>query len=393
MDIQTLEHAHTAQTYARFPTALVRGEGVYAWDEQGKPYLDFTSGIGVNSLGWCDAQWCAAVSAQAAQLQHTSNLYYTRPAAELAQTLAEKSGLSAVFFGNSGAEANECAIKTARKYSRDRYGAHRHTILTLDQSFHGRTVTTLSATAQAQYHQHFFPFTEGFDSVPANDIAALQARLAQGGVCALMLEIVQGEGGLNLLDGAYLAEAQRLCREHDVLLLIDEVQTGIGRTGQMFAFQHFDLSPDIITLAKGLGGGLPIGAAVFGARCRDTLGRGDHGSTFGGNPVCCAGANAVLARLDAAFLAEVRRKGEALQAALRGLPNVRAVSGLGLMVGAELADGIAAGEVAEAARQRGLLLLTAKHKLRFLPPLIISEQEINEGVAILREVLADLHRA
>lgn len=388
MNISTLDHTYTAQTYARFPTALVRGEGVYAWDEQGKRYLDFTSGIGVNSLGWCDGEWQAAVAAQAAQLQHVSNLYYTRPAAELAQTLVEKSGLASVFFGNSGAEANECAIKTARKYSRDRYGANRHTVLTLNQSFHGRTLTALSATAQPHFHQHFFPFTEGFDFLPANDLNALQQRLAQGGVCALMLEIVQGEGGLNSLDGTYLQEAQKLCHEHDVLLMVDEVQTGIGRTGKMFAFQHFDLSPDIVTLAKGLGGGLPIGAAVFGERCRDTLGKGDHGSTFGGNPVCCAGANVVMARLDETFLAEVRAKGEVLREMLAGLPNVRNVSGMGLMLGAELAEGIAAADVVEQARQRGLLLLTAKHKLRFLPPLIISQAQLGEGVEVLREVLA-----
>lgn len=394
MNTPTLDHAHTAQTYARFPLTLVRGEGCRAWDADGNSYLDLTSGIGVNSLGWCDAAWTAAVAAQAAQLQHTSNLFYTRPAAELAQTLTVRSGLSAVFFANSGAEANECAVKTARKYSHDRYGSGRHTVLTLQQSFHGRTVTTLAATGQDAFHQHFFPFTEGFEHLPANDAEALRQRVAQGGVCALMLEIVQGEGGVQTLSAEYLAAAQTLCYEQDILLIIDEVQTGIGRTGKLFAYQHFDfLSPDIVTLAKGLGGGLPIGAALFGERCRDTLGRGDHGSTFGGNPVCCAAANAVLARLDADFLQEVARKGEYLRTRLAALPQVRAVDGMGLMLGMTFADGIAAADVLQAAIKRGLLTLTAKHKLRLLPPLLISDAELDEAVAVLAEVLADFQAA
>lgn len=394
MNTPTLDHAHTAQTYARFPLTLVRGEGCRAWDADGKSYLDLTSGIGVNSLGWCDAAWTAAVAAQAAQLQHTSNLFYTRPAAELAQTLTARSGLSAVFFANSGAEANECAVKTARKYSHDRYGGGRHTVLTLQQSFHGRTVTTLAATGQDAFHQHFFPFTEGFEYLPANDAEALRQRVAQGGVCALMLEIVQGEGGVQTLSAEYLAAAQTLCREQDILLIIDEVQTGIGRTGKLFAYQHFDfLSPDVVTLAKGLGGGLPIGAALFGERCRDTLGHGDHGSTFGGNPVCCAAANTVLARLDADFLQEVARKGEYLRTRLAALPQVRAVDGMGLMLGITFADGIAAADVLQAAIKRGLLTLTAKHKLRLLPPLLISDAELDEAVAVLAEVLAGFQAA
>lgn len=394
MNTPALDRAHTAQTYARFPLTLVRGEGCRAWDADGNSYLDLTSGIGVNSLGWCDAAWTAAVAAQAAQLQHTSNLFYTRPAAELAQTLTARSGLSAVFFANSGAEANECAVKTARKYSHDRYGSGRHTVLTLQQSFHGRTVTTLAATGQDAFHQHFFPFTEGFEHLPANDAEALRQRIAQGGVCALMLEIVQGEGGVQTLSAEYLAAAQTLCREQDILLIIDEVQTGIGRTGKLFAYQHFDfLSPDVVTLAKGLGGGLPIGAALFGERCRDTLGRGDHGSTFGGNPVCCAAANAVLARLDADFLQEVARKGEYLRTRLAALPQVRAVDGMGLMLGITFADGIAAADVLQAAIKRGLLTLTAKHKLRLLPPLLISDAELDEAVAVLAEVLADFQAA
>lgn len=394
MNTPALDRAHTAQTYARFPLTLVRGEGCRAWDADGKSYLDLTSGIGVNSLGWCDADWTAAVATQAARLQHTSNLFYTRPAAELAKTLTARSGLSAVFFANSGAEANECAVKTARKYSHDRYGGGRHTVLTLQQSFHGRTVTTLAATGQDAFHQHFFPFTEGFEHLPANDAEALRQRVAQGGVCALMLEIVQGEGGVQTLSAEYLAAAQTLCREQDILLIIDEVQTGIGRTGKLFAYQHFDfLSPDVVTLAKGLGGGLPIGAALFGKRCRDTLGRGDHGSTFGGNPVCCAAANAVLARLDADFLQEVARKGEYLRTRLAALPQVRAVDGMGLMLGITFADGITAADVLQAAIKHGLLTLTAKHKLRLLPPLLISDAELDEAVAVLAEVLAGFQAA
>lgn len=386
--IRQLDQQYSAATYARFAPVLVRGEGCTVWDADGRAYTDFTSGIGVNSLGFADPAWVAAVAAQAGKIAHTSNLYYNIPAAELAQNLCEKSSLARVFLCNSGTEANECAIKTARKYSRDRYGEARHTILTLQNSFHGRTLAALSATGQDIFHQHYFPFVEGFAHIPANDITALEARLAHNDIAALMLEPVQGEGGVAALDGDYLRAAQALCQRHDVLLIIDEVQTGIGRSGKLFAYQHHDLAPDIVTLAKGLGGGLPIGAALFGDKCAATLGKSDHGSTFGGNPVCCAGALAVLARLDDAFLAEVARKGEALRQALAALPKVKSVGGLGLMLGVEFNDGISAADVVQQAQTKGVLFLTAKHKLRLLPPLIISDDEIARGVAVLHDILS-----
>lgn len=389
VQIQQQDNQFIAQTYARFPLALAKGKGCEVWDADGNRYLDFTSGIGTNSLGWADDEWLAAVSQQAATLQHTSNLYYTAPSAQLAETLCHASGQIRAFFCNSGAEANEGAIKAARKYSLDKYGrADRFTILTLENSFHGRTISTLAATGQATFHQHFFPFTPGFEHLPANDIQALQTRISQSDVCAIMIEIVQGEGGILPLNAVYVQELAHICRENDILLIIDEVQTGIGRTGKLFAYQHFGIQPDMVTLAKGLGGGLPIGAILFGKKCAETLGKGDHGSTFGGNPVCCAAANAVLKRLDPDFLLQIAKKGEKLQNALKALPKVKSVSGMGLMIGVEL-DGITAAEVAAKGIEKGVLLLTAKHKLRLLPPLIISYEQIEQGVTVLNAILQE----
>ena len=353
----------------------------------GNEYLDFTSGIGVNSLGWADEDWLKAVVHQASSLAHTSNLFFTEPSSRLAKKLAEASGLKRVFFANSGAEANERAIKAARKYSHDKYGKDRATVLTLVNSFHGRTISTLSATGQEVFHQHFFPFTKGFDHTPANELRALETRLGQKDVCAIILEVVQGEGGVCSLDHEYLQGVQALCHQYDVLLIIDEVQTGIGRTGTMFAYQQFGLTPDIITLAKGLGGGLPIGAFVLGEKVQDTLGKSDHGSTFGANPVSCAGANAVLAKIDDAFLAEVKRKGKKLQKALAALPKVKSVSGLGLMIGVEFEEGTKAADIVAKCIEKGVLFLTAKTKLRLLPPLIINDEQIEKGIAVLKEVL------
>ena len=357
------------------------------WDFEGNEYLDFTSGIGVNSLGWADEDWLKAVVHQASSLAHTSNLFFTEPSSRLAKKLAKASGLKRVFFANSGAEANEGAIKTARKYSHDKYGKDRATVLTLVNSFHGRTISTLSATGQEIFHQHFFPFTKGFDHTPANELRVLETRLGQKDVCAIILEVVQGEGGVCSLDHEYLQGVQALCHQYDVLLIIDEVQTGIGRTGTMFAYQQFGLTPDIITLAKGLGGGLPIGAFVLGEKVQDTLGKSDHGSTFGANPVSCAGANAVLAKIDDAFLAEVKRKGEKLQKALAALPKVKSVSGLGLMIGVEFEEGTKAADIVAKCIEKGVLFLTAKTKLRLLPPLIINDEQIEKGIALLKEVL------
>ena len=386
-EIKQLDSDYIAQTYGRFNLVLSHGKGCQVWDFEGNEYLDFTSGIGVNSLGWADEDWLKAVVHQASSLAHTSNLFFTEPSSRLAKKLAEASGLKRVFFANSGAEANEGAIKTARKYSHDKYGKDRATVLTLVNSFHGRTISTLSATGQEVFHQHFFPFTKGFDHTPANELRALETRLGQKDVCAIILEVVQGEGGVCSLDHEYLQGVQALCHQYDVLLIIDEVQTGIGRTGTMFAYQQFDLTPDIITLAKGLGGGLPIGAFVLGEKVQDTLGKSDHGSTFGANPVSCAGANAVLAKIDDAFLAEIKRKGEKLQKALAALPKVKSVSGLGLMIGVEFEEGTKAADIVAKCIEKGVLFLTAKTKLRLLPPLIINDEQIEKGIALLKEVL------
>lgn len=386
-EIKQLDSDYIAQTYGRFNLALSHGKGCQVWDFEGNEYLDFTSGIGVNSLGWADEDWLKAVVHQASSLAHTSNLFFTEPSSRLAKKLAEASGLKRVFFANSGAEANEGAIKTARKYSHDKYGKDRATVLTLVNSFHGRTISTLSATGQEVFHQHFFPFTKGFDHTPANELRALETRLGQKDVCAIILEVVQGEGGVCSLDHEYLQGVQALCHQYDVLLIIDEVQTGIGRTGTMFAYQQFALTPDIITLAKGLGGGLPIGAFVLGEKVQDTLGKSDHGSTFGANPVSCAGANAVLAKIDDAFLAEVKRKGKKLQKALAALPKVKSVSGLGLMIGVEFEEGTKAADIVAKCIEKGVLFLTAKTKLRLLPPLIINDEQIEKGIALLKEVL------
>ena len=386
-EIKQLDSDYIAQTYGRFNLALSHGKGCQVWDFEGNEYLDFTSGIGLNSLGWADEDWLKAVVHQASSLAHTSNLFFTEPSSRLAKKLAEVSGLKRVFFANSGAEANEGAIKTARKYSHDKYGKDRATVLTLVNSFHGRTISTLSATGQEVFHQHFFPFTKGFDHTPANELRALETRLGQKDVCAIILEVVQGEGGVCSLDHEYLQGVQALCHQYDVLLIIDEVQTGIGRTGTMFAYQQFGLTPDIITLAKGLGGGLPIGAFVLGEKVQDTLGKSDHGSTFGANPVSCAGANAVLAKIDDAFLAEVKRKGEKLQKALAALPKVKSVSGLGLMIGVEFEEGTKAADIVAKCIEKGVLFLTAKTKLRLLPPLIINDEQIEKGIALLKEVL------
>ena len=386
-EIKQLDSDYIAQTYGRFNLALSHGKGCQVWDFEGNEYLDFTSGIGVNSLGWADEDWLKAVIRQASSLAHTSNLFFTEPSSRLAKKLAEASGLKRVFFANSGAEANEGAIKTARKYSHDKYGKDRATVLTLVNSFHGRTISTLSATGQEVFHQHFFPFTKGFDHTPANELRALETRLGQKDVCAIILEVVQGEGGVCSLDHEYLQGVQALCHQYDALLIIDEVQTGVGRTGTMFAYQQFGLTPDIITLAKGLGGGLPIGAFVLGEKVQDTLGKSDHGSTFGANPVSCAGANAVLAKIDNAFLAEVKRKGEKLQKALAALPKVKSVSGLGLMIGVEFEEGTKAADIVAKCIEKGVLFLTAKTKLRLLPPLIINDEQIEKGIALLKEVL------
>lgn len=388
MNIRAEDKSYIANTYGRFDIAAVSGSGAVCVDENGKSYIDFGSGIGVNTLGFCDEQWASAVAKQAATLQHTSNLYYSEPMAALAKSLCERTFARKVFFANSGAEANEGMIKAARKYSFDRFGADRHKIIALENSFHGRTVTTLSATGQDAFHKYFHPFTGGFEFVPPNDIAALELAISTGTPpCAVLLELIQGEGGVLPLDAAYVASVASLCRKNELLLLIDEVQTGVGHTGKLLCCEHYGITPDIVSLAKGLGGGLPIGAVLLGEKCEFTLGASDHGSTFGGNPVACAGANVVLKRLDDELLADITKKGEYLTKRLLALPHVVSVEGRGLMLGVTL-DGTSSREVAENCVGHGLMILTAKAKLRLLPPLTITLEELDAGLKLLEEVLS-----
>ena len=384
MNTKELDNQYVAHAYGRFDVALTKGQGSTLYDEDGKKYIDFGSGIGVTAFGINDPVWTKAVEEQMHRVQHTSNLYYTAPCAKLAQLLCEKSGMKKVFFGNSGAEANEGAIKFARKYSFDKYGAGRSTIITLVNSFHGRTITTLAATGQDSFHTVFDPFTPGFKYCPANDIKALQAA-ATDDVCAVLFECVQGEGGVNNLSPTFVNAIAKLAKENDILIAVDEVQTGNGRTGTYFAYQQYGITPDIVTTAKGLGGGLPIGAVLFGEKLQDTMTPGSHGSTFGGNPVVAAGACSIVERIDDDFLSEVQRKSEKIRTALAKVKGVQSISGMGLMLGIETDK--PAGEVAKACLANGLLILTAKTKLRLLPALNISDAELDEGLEILKGVL------
>ena len=380
------DNKYVLRTYARSQVVLAEGHGMTAADPEGKRYLDFTSGIGVNSLGYCHPAWVQAVCDQAATLQHTSNLYYTAPCGKLAKKLCRRTGMDAVFFGNSGAEANEGAIKAARKYATDTYGAALNKVITLVNSFHGRTLATLTATGQDVFHQYFGPFPGNFAYVPAGDFAALRDA-ADDTACAVMLELVQGEGGVVALDADYVAKVAEFCKKRDLVLIVYEVQTGVGRTGKFLACEHFDLHPDIVTLAKGLGGGLPIGAVLMTAKIAEHMGPGTHGSTFGGNPVVCAGALAVLDAMDEDFMDNVLTQAARLRAGLKTLPHVAEVSGLGLMVGIALEDGIKAADVRAACEKEGLLVLTAKTRLRLLPPLILTETDVDAALDTLRTVL------
>lgn len=387
IDIQKKDRQYIANTYKRFPIALVDGKGAIARDPEGREYIDFTSGIGVNSLGYADEGWADAVSAQAHKLQHTSNLYSTQPDVEVAEKLCKYTGFSKVFFGNSGAEANEGALKVARKYGMEKHGEKCNTIISLNNSFHGRTITTLSATGQDAFHQFFFPFTEGFRFVDAGDIEGLRTAVDET-VCGIMIELIQGEGGVVPVDAEFVKEIERICREKDLVFAVDEVQTGISRTGTFLCYEQFGVKPDVISLAKGIGGGLPLGAVMMNEKTAKVLGFGQHGSTFGGNPVACAGANYVLDRvMKPEFLEEIKKKSEYMRKKLLGIEQIKSVTGLGLMLGAELEEGLAAGEVAGRCVEEGLLVLTAKAKLRFLPPLVISYEEIDRGIEILAHVL------
>ncbi len=387
MSFRDLDNTYVAGTYKRFPVEIVSGKGSVVQDVNGKSYIDMGSGIGVTAFGIADEQWQEAVKAQLGLVQHMSNLYYTEPCAKLAALLCQRSGMSKVFFSNSGAESNECAIKVARKYSAEHKGSEYCTILTLENSFHGRTLTTLAATGQEAFHSLFQPLTPGFIHVPPNDPAALEKAAETEKLAGIMLECIQGEGGVMPLDESYLQTAQALAKAKDIPLIIDEVQTGNGRTGALYSFMHFGLTPDIVSTAKGIGGGLPLGATLLSEKMQNVLGYGDHGSTFGGNPVCCAGALSILERMDDEFLAQVRAKGEYVFSALQDAPGVESVSGLGLMVGIKTVK--PAGEVVNACIERGVLCLTAKDKVRLLPALNIPMETLKTAVETVKAVCAE----
>ena len=387
-ELQALDQQYVMQTYGRFPAALDHGKGATLWDVAGKEYIDFASGIGVNSVGYGNEAWQAAIREQAAKLGHVSNLFYSAPYIQLAQRLCQRSGMSNAFFANGGGEANEGMIKLARKYSFDKYGKGRGTVLTLNRSFHGRTITTLAATGQEVFHNYFFPFTEGFRYARADDPADLEAQ-AGDDVCAVMVELVQGEGGVLPLDQDYVQAVAKLCRERDWLLLVDEVQTGVGRTGSLFAFQQYGILPDVCSFAKGIAGGLPMSGIMAAEKCRDVLTPGTHATTFGANPVCAAAGLVVQETLTDAFLEDVQAKGTYLRNQIEALhlPCFGATRGLGLMIGIEVKDGWTNKEIANKLIENGLLVLTAGPGMRLLPPLVISKEEMDQGVAIMKETL------
>lgn len=385
--IKELDNENIMHTYGRYDVCLTKGKGVYAYDDNGKKYIDVSSGIGVNCLGYCDDGWVKAVSEQAGTIQHISNYYYNKVAGVLAEKLTKATGLSKVFFGNSGAEANECAIKVARKYSFDKYGRGRDHIITLVNSFHGRTIATLSATGQDVFHNYFFPFVDGFDNAIANDIESLKDTITDK-TCAVMLETVQGEGGVNILDSEYLQQVRKICDEKDILLIVDEVQTGVCRTGKLYGYMHSGIKPDVVTSAKGLGGGLPIGICMVNDKLKDVMGPSTHGTTFGSNPVVCAGANYIIDTVNTPeFIEEVNKKGAYFKEKLEKIKGVKAVRQQGLMIGVEL-DGNA-GDIAKKCTENGLLVITAKTLLRMLPPLNIKYDEIDEALAILKKVMEE----
>lgn len=386
--IKFMDDENVAHTYGRFPVAIKEGKGATCYDFDGKKYIDFSSGIGVNSLGFCDDSWVKAVTEQLNTLQHISNLYYTEPCAKAAKLICEKTGMKKVFFSNSGAESNEGAIKCARKYSFTKYGENRNKVITLVNSFHGRTVTTLAATGQDVFHKYFFPFTEGFEFAPANDFEKLK-EIADDSTCAIMMELIQGEGGVMPLEKDFVKKVEALCKEKDIILIIDEVQTGVGRTGKLFAFQNYGINPDIVTTAKGIGGGLPLGCVMFGEKTENTFVPGDHATTFGGNPVATAGAVHILDRLDDTFLDEVKAKGVYITEKLLKMPHVVGVDGMGMMLGIRLEEGVIAAEIVKKGIANGVLALTAKTKLRLLPPLTITYEEIDEGLSAIEAALKE----
>jgi len=382
--IKINDKQYVANTYARFPVTIVSGKGSEVYDDNGKRYIDMGSGIGVTSFGISDDAWVKAVTEQLSKVQHMSNLYYTEPCVKLAEMLCKKSGMKKVFFSNSGAEANECAIKVARKYGFEKKGCEYFTILTLENSFHGRTVTTLSATGQEHYHEQFLPLTPGFVHSPANDFDALKKKALENKVCAIMMECVQGEGGVLTLERDFVVKVAEFAEKEDILLIIDEVQTGNGRTGKLYAYQNFGIHPDLVSTAKGIGGGLPLGACLMGEKVEHVLGFGDHGSTFGGNPIACAGALSVIGRMDEGFLSDVRAKSDYVFRELEGADGIVSVSGMGLMIGIETKKNAA--EIVKTCIEKGVLCLTAKHKVRLLPALNIPMDILKEAISVIKSV-------
>lgn len=385
MSIKEKDRAYIANTYARFPVEIVSGKGSVLVDDSGKKYIDMGSGIAVNSFGMCDEEWVNAVVKQLSTCQHTSNLYYSEPCVALAELLCEKTGMKKVFFGNSGAEANEGAIKAARKYAFEKKGKDYYKILTLNNSFHGRTITTLAATGQDAFHNDFLPLTEGFVYTDANDVEMLRKAVAENKLAAIMFEVVQGEGGVVPLTEEFVAVIKELCEKEDILMVVDEVQTGNGRTGELYGYMHYGITPDIVTTAKGLGGGLPIGAVMFGEKTKDVLTSGTHGSTFGGNPVSCAGAVNIISRITQEFLEDVKKKSQYVINELQNAEGVKSITGLGLMLGIETEKD--ASEVIAACRENGVLPIKAKNKVRLLPPLNISDEELKIAVQVIKEAV------
>lgn len=385
MTIKETDEKYVASTYARFPLELVSGKGAVVKDSSGKEYIDMGSGIAVNTFGYADEEWVNAVTKQLASLQHTSNLYYTSPCSELAKMLCEKTGMKKVFFSNSGAEANECAIKLARAYGEKKGGKECHTIICLESSFHGRTLATLAATGQDVYHEKFNPLPDGFIFAKAGDIETVKSLAKENNCCAVFMELIQGEGGVNVLPDEFVKEVYDFAKKQDLLFMIDEVQTGNGRTGELYAFMHYGIVPDVFTTAKGLGGGLPIGACVMGEKAENLFSFGDHGSTFGGNPAVCAGALNIISRLTDDFLLEVKKKGEYLKNALISLDSVKEVSGKGLMLGMLCEKD--SGEIISKARENGVLLLKAKNKVRLLPPLCITYEQLDKAIEVIKSCL------
>ena len=386
MNIKQLDEEYIAHTYARFPIQIASGKGALAVDENGKEYIDLGAGIAVNTFGYADEAWIRAVTEQLAKCQHTSNLYYSEPCAKLAELLCQRTGMKKVFFGNSGAEANECAIKVARKYAADKKGKDTYTIITLKNSFHGRTITTLAATGQDVFHKDFTPLTEGFVYAEPNDLDSVRELVKAHKTAAILFEAVQGEGGVMPLEKKFVTGLAEIAADNDILLMADEVQTGNGRTGKLYAYMNYGVAPDVVTTAKGLGGGLPIGACLLGEKVKDTLTQGSHGSTFGGNPAVCAGAYNILSRIDDTLMDEVREKSAYVFDALRGAPGIQSVTGMGLMIG--ILPEKSAGEVIDLCREDGVLVIKAKDRVRLLPPLNIPKELLEKAVAVIKAACA-----